>query len=117
MSVGAHAGLGPRGIHGDLTEVLFPLLHGTFFYTGMEVIEPVIVPGTNRVSHEHFAAITADLRTRLLALPTTPPIPYRHQDSGDYDGDWNLRPAEHPGGSGLGIHCLDSESRWAAPAS
>ncbi|WP_181697494.1 NAD(P)H-dependent oxidoreductase [Nocardia sp. GTS18] len=116
VSVGAHTGLGPRGIHGDLTEVLFPLLHGTFFYTGMEVIEPVIIPGTNRVSHERFAAITADLRARLLTLPTTPPIPYRHQDSGDYDADWNLHQANHPGASGLGIHRNNGESRWAASA-
>ncbi|WP_280340038.1 NAD(P)H-dependent oxidoreductase [Nocardia neocaledoniensis] len=116
VSVGAHAGLGPRGIHGDLTEVLFALLHGTFFYTGMEVVEPVIIPGTNRVSDERFATIAADLRTRLLALPTTPAIPYRHQDSGDYDADWNLRQTHLPGATGLRIHRDDDESPWAATA-
>jgi NAD(P)H dehydrogenase (quinone) len=104
VSVGAHAGIGPRGLHGDLSEVLFPLLHGAFWYTGMSVAEPVVMSGANRVEPARYDELAAHLRERLLTLPDSPPIPYRYQDGGEYDTDWNLRPGIAAGESGLGIH-------------
>jgi len=107
VTVGAGTGLGPRGLHGDLTEVLFPLLHGTFWYTGMQVARPVLVPGANRLDDDGWAAAAAGLRERLLTLPDGPFLPYRHQDGGDYDRHGELCDALAPGRGGLGVHLLD----------
>jgi len=104
VTVGAGTGLGPRGLHGDLTEVLFPLLHGTFWYTGMQVAEPVVVAGANRLDDARYAEAAAGLRERLLALPGGPVLPYRSQDGGDYDDRGELHAPVAPGRSGLGVH-------------
>jgi NAD(P)H dehydrogenase (quinone) len=111
VTVGGGAeGYGPRGIGGDLAELLFPLLHGTFFYTGMRPLPPVAVYGANRLSEEEYRAAAAELRSRLLeavCLPeerATPPIPYRPQNGGDYDDDGVLLPRVAPGASGLAAH-------------
>lgn len=41
------AAIGPRGISGELHELLFGLLHGTLAYTGMSVLWPMAVPGAD----------------------------------------------------------------------
>lgn len=94
----------PRGINGDLELVLFPLLHGTLFYTGMTVLPPLAVYGTNRVDESAYAEAERRLRERIQNLATVPPLPYRHQNGGDYDDDLVLHPDRSPGLSGLGAH-------------
>jgi NAD(P)H dehydrogenase (quinone) len=96
--------LGPRGVNGHIDELLFPLQHGTLFYTGMSVLPPFVVPGADRLSAAEYACTTTALRERLRALPTGAPIPFRHQDGGDYDEDLVLRPGVAAGRSGLGVH-------------
>lgn len=106
VTVGAPAdSIGPRGIHGELHEVLFPLLHGTFWYTGMAVMPPFVLAGADRLSvHEHAAA-AAQLREHLLQLPAMRPLPYRFQDGGDYGEDRRvLRADVAPGEWGLRAH-------------
>ncbi|MFI6343988.1 NAD(P)H-dependent oxidoreductase [Streptomyces sp. NPDC050560] len=104
-TVGANAATtGPRGIHGDIDEVLFPLLHGTLWYTGMRVVPPLVVNGTVRLSDAEYGAAVERLRERLAALPDTPPIPYRRQNGGDYDEHLLLRPELAPGEAGIAIH-------------
>ncbi|GHJ37488.1 NAD(P)H-dependent oxidoreductase [Streptomyces sp. TS71-3] len=104
VTVGAASdGYGPRGIDGSFDEVLFPLLHGTLFYTGMSVLPPVVVYGANHLSDERYRAAAADLRTRLAEAETAQPT-YRTQNSGDYDDAMVLRPHVADGGSGLGAH-------------
>ncbi|URN03949.1 NAD(P)H-dependent oxidoreductase [Actinomadura madurae] len=50
-TAGARAtGLSPRGVHGAAEDVLFPLLHGTLFYTGMDVLPPLVVTGADRAT-------------------------------------------------------------------
>jgi len=39
-----------------------------------------------------------------LSLPTSTPIPFRAQDSGDYDDHLVLLPDHAPGQTGLQIH-------------
>ncbi|TDP97399.1 NAD(P)H-dependent oxidoreductase [Labedaea rhizosphaerae] len=94
----------PRGIDGSLTELLFPLLHGTFFYTGMSPLRPFAVHDANRLTAEQYRTAAAALRERLAHIETEEPIPYRTQNSGDYDEHMVLRPEVAPGRSGLGIH-------------
>ena len=96
--------LGPRGVNGDLEHVLFPLLHGTLWYTGMSVLPPVVLYGADRVSAEQFRESAARLRDRVASMGQTDPIPFRRQNGGDYDDDLVLRPALAPGLSGLGVH-------------
>ena len=96
--------LGPGGISGDLDLVLFPLLHGTLFYTGMSVLPPLAIYGSDRFSEAQFATAAAQLHERLATLETTKPLPFRHQNGGDYDDDLVLRPGLSPDISGLGAH-------------
>lgn len=105
---GAAEGYGPRGLDGDLTQVLFPLLHGTFFYTGMSPLPPLAIHSANRVSTTDYDAVSHRLRARLATAATDPPIPYRGQNGGDYDERMVLRPDLAAGRTGLDIHLLPS---------
>lgn len=100
-SVGAReSGFGPRGIHGPLEEVLFPVLHGTFWYTGMSALPPFAVYGADRMTEAEYAGCAESLRERLRTLPDAVPLPYRHERGGDYDADLVLKPQVAPGSSG-----------------
>jgi NAD(P)H dehydrogenase (quinone) len=104
-SVGARAsGFGPRGVHGDIEDVLFPVQHGVLWYTGMAALPPFVVYGADRMTPTRYAEYAGRLRDRLRALPTAAPVPFRHERGGDYDADLVLRPALAPGAAGLGVH-------------
>jgi NAD(P)H dehydrogenase (quinone) len=96
--------VGPRGINGQLDQVLFPLLHGTLWYTGMSPLPPVGVHGANHLTQEEYDAAAALVRGRVTSMARTEPIPYRTQNGGDYDRDLVLRPEVARGSSGLGVH-------------
>nr|WP_264372484.1 NAD(P)H-dependent oxidoreductase [Georgenia subflava] len=111
-TVGANAATtGPRGIHGDIDDVLFPILHGTLWYTGMTVVPPLVVNGAVGLSQAGFESAAALLRDRLLTLPDTEPVPYRHQNGGDYDEHLVLRPDRAAGQEGIRIHYAESDAR------
>ncbi|MEW2360140.1 NAD(P)H-dependent oxidoreductase [Spirillospora sp. NPDC029432] len=97
-------GMGPRGLHGDTEQLLFPLLHGTLWYTGMTVLPPLLIPGADRLTPARYAPAAARLRERLRGLATDAPVPYRRESGGDYDTDLILRPHLEPGRAGLDIH-------------
>lgn len=104
-SVGAReSGFGPRGIHGQLEEVLFPLLHGTFWYTGMAALPPFVVYGADRLTDTSYAQSAAALRERLRTLRTAKPLPFHHENGGGYDESLVLRSELAPGLSGVGVH-------------
>ncbi|MCE6993319.1 NAD(P)H-dependent oxidoreductase [Saccharothrix sp. S26] len=93
-----------RGAHGPLADVLFPLQHGLFWFTGMAALEPFAVPGTVDVPAERFEAAKRDYRRRLAGLFTDDPVPFRPLST-DYDHDMRLLPGlERPGADGLGLH-------------
>ena len=96
--------MGPRGINGQLDQVLFPLLHGTLFYVGMDVLPPHPVHGADRVSPEAYATAISGLERCLQDLWTAEPLPYRHQNGGDYDDDLVLDPRHSPGEGGIHVH-------------
>jgi NAD(P)H dehydrogenase (quinone) len=95
---------GPRGIHGDINDVLFPLLHGTFWYTGMSVVPPLVINGTVALSGAGYETAARRLRERLVTLPQAEPIPFRYQNGGDYDESLVLRPDRAPGEEGIRVH-------------
>jgi NAD(P)H dehydrogenase (quinone) len=104
-TVGANAATtGPRGIHGELDEVLFPLTHGTLWYSGMTPVAPFVVNGAVGLSDDEYADAAKRLTERLITLPDADPIPFRHQNGGDYDAHLVLRDEYAPGETGVGIH-------------
>ncbi|MEU8828660.1 NAD(P)H-dependent oxidoreductase [Streptomyces sp. NPDC048636] len=106
LTVGApEAGMGPRGAHGDIGDLLFPLQHGIFWYSGMSAVPPHVIYGADRLSDDAYEDHAAALRKRLASLPTEEPIPFRRETGGDYDESLVLRPDILPGRSGLAVHC------------
>ncbi|WP_275002995.1 NAD(P)H-dependent oxidoreductase [Promicromonospora iranensis] len=98
----------PRGQNGDLEHLLFPLLHGTAWYTGMAPLRPHLVSGVDRPGWDGFDQEADRLRERIAGLRAERPIPYRALSDGDYGRDRRLRPDVLPGESGLGVHeCVD----------
>ncbi|NBE50988.1 NAD(P)H-dependent oxidoreductase [Streptomyces boluensis] len=109
-SVGAReSSFGPRGIHGPIDEVLFPLLHGTFWYTGMAPLAPFTVYGADRTTPEGALDTAEALSRRLRTLESEAPLAYRHEQGGDYDEDLVLRPEAAPGRSGVAAHRTDDD--------
>ncbi|WP_236790650.1 NAD(P)H-dependent oxidoreductase [Amycolatopsis sp. GM8] len=103
---GRQSTFGPRGINGELEQVLFPLLHGTFWYTGLSALPPFVVHGSDRAGAPEFERAAKELRARLETLGTDEPIPYRPQNGGDYDEDLVLKPEFSGGHTGLAVHNL-----------
>lgn len=104
-TIGAReSSFGPRGVHGDLDDILFPLHHGVFWYTGMEALPPLAVYGADRADEDAAACALTRLRRRLAGLACDEPLPFRSEHGGDYDTDLVLRPELSPGRSGLAVH-------------
>ncbi|EIE98564.1 NAD(P)H-dependent oxidoreductase [Saccharomonospora glauca] len=104
-TVGAReAAFGPRGIHGELEQVLFPIQHGIFHYTGMEPLPALAVYDADHATEDDYRAAVSRLRQRLATLAETSPVPFRTQAGGDYDDDLVLRPHVAPGVTGLAAH-------------
>lgn len=104
-SVGARpSSFGPRGIHGHIDDVLFPLHHAIFWYTGMEALPPLVVYGADRLDEDGAAPYARELRDRMRELATTEPLSFRHEAGGDYDEDLVLKPHLAPGLSGNAAH-------------
>ncbi|MCH0540191.1 NAD(P)H-dependent oxidoreductase [Streptomyces sp. MUM 203J] len=94
-----------RGVHGRLADVLFPLQHGLFWFSGMAPLEPFAVYDTNALSQEEFGAARAAYERRLDGLFSDEPVPFRTLAGGGYDHDMRLREGVgEPGVSGLDLH-------------
>ncbi|EST39448.1 hypothetical protein N566_01910 [Streptomycetaceae bacterium MP113-05] len=108
-SVGARAsGFGPRGIHGDFDEVLWPVLHGTLWYTGMQALHPYVVHGADRATSADVESHANALARRLRALPGEEALAFRPESGPDYDENLVLHADRAPGRSGLGAHIVRS---------
>ncbi len=94
----------PRGINGDIGELLFHLNHGLFHYTGMAVIEPFVAYRTVRLPSEGFDALAARYVERLKAAPDSEPIRYRDENGGDYGPDGAMRDGVAASLTGLAAH-------------
>jgi NAD(P)H dehydrogenase (quinone) len=95
-----------RGINGPIDDLLFPINHGVLYYPGYSVLPPFVVYQVDRLEDARFEPIAERLRERMRALATTPPIPYRRQNGGDYlIPSMQLRAGlEDPGASGFALH-------------
>lgn len=65
------------GIHGRLQDVLHPLQHGLFRFTGMAPLEPFAVPEANALPADSFAEARQAYGRRLDALFTAEPVPFQ----------------------------------------
>jgi len=102
---------GPRGINGNIDDLLFPINHGVLYYPGFDVLPPFVVYRSDGLNAERFAVAQAELRQRMDSLWTQAPIPYRKQNAGDYEvPSMTLKPGlESAGARGFALH-LDHRS-------
>lgn len=98
-----------RGINGPIDDLLFPIQHGILHYPGYTVLPPFVVYRADRLDEAGFARVAESLRQRMATLATTPPIPFRRQNGGDYRiPSMQLRPGlEAPGRRGFALHRAD----------
>jgi len=77
------------------------------YYPGFEVLPPFVVYKTGRMDAARLTELTIALGDRLDTLQTTPPLPFRPQNGGDYEiPSLTLREEIAPGRSGFGIHSI-----------
>jgi NAD(P)H dehydrogenase (quinone) len=101
---GPGADYGPRGINGQLDELLFPITHGTLFFPGMDVLPTYAVYGTGRIDAEGVERAKAGLAARMRTLFDDATMPYRPQNGGDYPDRHVLADDVAPGVTGLRAH-------------
>lgn len=102
------------GVNGELEALLFPLLHGILWYTGVTPLRPHLVAATDR---REFAGLDAERErffARLAGVEEEEPIRYRTLRHGGYDRDQRL-PAD-AGPHDLGIHRLPPRRAAAVPS-
>lgn len=74
-----------RGINGPIDDLLFPIQHGVLYYPGFDVLPPFVSYRSGKMDDARFASIREALGARLDTLFETAPIPYRPQNSGQYE--------------------------------
>ncbi|MGV9796549.1 NAD(P)H-dependent oxidoreductase [Mycobacterium sp. NPDC003449] len=99
--------IGPRGISGDIDSLLFPLVHGTLWYVGIEVLDLHVVHDADGLGADGIDREVQRLQDRLRTIDTESAKPFRRLRDGDYHGTRALREDLHPGRTDLGIHLAD----------
>jgi len=100
-----------RGINGPIDDLLFPINHGILYYPGYDVLPPFVVYKAHSLDEAGFERVAERLRERMRRLETTPPIPYRRQNGGDYlIPSMELRPGlGDAGATGFALHLDDAD--------
>lgn len=94
-----------RGINGPIDDLLFPINHGILYYPGYAVLPPFVAYRVDRLDAAGFAQLAEELRGRMRTLASTPPIPYRRQNGGDYHiPSLQLRDGLGDGATGFALH-------------
>ena len=106
-----------RGVNGPIDDLLFPINHGILYYPGYDVLPPFVAYRADRLDHVVFEQMAERLRERMRTLATTPPIPYRRQNGGDYlIPSMQLRPGlGTPDATGFALH-VSGEDRGTGSA-
>ncbi|MGE4240148.1 NAD(P)H-dependent oxidoreductase [Ramlibacter sp.] len=103
---GREAQFSPRGINGAIDEILFPINHGIFHYTGIQPLSPFVAFRTVRTTPQEFVQLRDRYVARLLAAGDEAPIPYRFENGGDYDEAGQLREGVAEGETGFAAHLV-----------
>lgn len=85
---GQHHMLVNGGVHGDLNDMLRPILRGTLAYTGMQVLPSFVAHHVPYISHEARVALLDQYRQHLRSLDELQPMSF--VSLGQFDE--NLRP-------------------------
>jgi len=101
---GRAAQYGPRGINGQIDDILWPIQHGVLFYPGMTVVPPTVFYEVRRSDEQTVQQFREHYAARALSILTTEPIPFRIQNGGDYDEHQTLKPGLEGDSHGLLIH-------------
>lgn len=97
--------IGERGVSGDLDSLLFPLTHGTLWYTGIEPLDLHVVHDADGLDAAGVDLESERLVERLSGVDRESPSQrYRRLRDGDYHGTRALRANLLPGRTDLGIH-------------
>jgi len=78
-----------RGLNGPIADILFPINHGMFYFTGFTVIEPFVVHAPARMTDDERAGELARYQERVLTLASAPTIDY--PKLADYDEGFVLK--------------------------
>jgi NAD(P)H dehydrogenase (quinone) len=102
-----------RGVNGPIDDLLFPIQHGILYYPGYDVLPPFVVYKVDQLDAAGFGPMAERLRERMRTLATTPPIPYRKQNAGDYlIPSMQLRSdVGDPGAAGFALHLASAPRR------
>lgn len=102
-----------RGINGPIDDLLFPINHGILHFPGYDVLPPFVAYRVDRLDEAGFEREAERLRARMRDIGTTPPIPYRRQNGGDYlIPSMQLRPGlGGPDGCGFTLHVDNGAGR------
>lgn len=65
---GAESAYQPNGLQGDIRQILFPIHHGIFAYTGFTVVEPYLVFAADYATAEGREASLDRFATRMCAF-------------------------------------------------
>ncbi|ADG78959.1 NAD(P)H-dependent oxidoreductase [Tsukamurella paurometabola] len=98
------ASISPRGISGDIEDIFWTLLHGTFFYTGMDALTPHVLTGVHGATDNMVRVMTEGLRRRLRTVTTEEPIAYLPMTDEHYDHSIALHAHIAAGESGGRAH-------------
>ncbi|NMD54027.1 MULTISPECIES: NAD(P)H-dependent oxidoreductase [Tsukamurella] len=105
VTAGDRAGsIAPRGISGDVEDLFWPLLHGTFWYTGMEALAPHLITDVHGIDEKEADRLGHVLADRLGAIRTEAPIPYLPMTDEFYDHSIALHPHVTAGLTGGAAH-------------
>jgi len=74
---------GPNAIHGEIETMLRPLLRGTLWYTGMQVLPPFYAYHVPYITADARKEILADWRHWLLTLKQAEPLTFPRLDEFD----------------------------------
>ncbi|CRZ16350.1 NAD(P)H-dependent oxidoreductase [Mycolicibacterium neworleansense] len=99
--------IGPRGISGDLESLLFPLIHGTLWYVGIETLDLHVIYDADGLEPAGIDLETQRLQDRLRTIDTEPVRRFRRLRDGDYQETRALRGDLLRGRTDLGIHLAD----------
>lgn len=77
-----------HGLNGPIDTILFPINHGIFYFAGFTALEPFLVHGPARLSHDERAEKLALYRERVLGLSSAPALAY--PKLADYDEHYVL---------------------------
>jgi len=79
---------GVQAIHGELEAMLRPLLRGTFYYVGCEVLQPFVAWHVPYITAADRSSILTQYRSRLASIETDVPLTYPSLN----DFDEEMRP-------------------------